>query len=84
MLQMAKRTEYRSSFTANEIETGRPRRLDIFVDVLDVATFGDPTGETDGLKKLMTSDRQHVNYIKKGEYQIVGGPALRSDDPNAP
>jgi hypothetical protein len=42
-----------------------------YTDVIPAGSFQDPKKEVPGLKTLMTSDGQHVNYREDGTYEIV-------------
>lgn len=81
-MNKVKETRHQSSFTA-EGSDGRIYTVDVFVDILDASSHGNPFAEVEGLKSLRTRNGRTVNYIEKGKYEIVGGPTLTSDDPNA-
>jgi hypothetical protein len=51
-----------------------------FIEAVD--QHGEHWGELPGLKSLETDGRP-VNRLEKGQYQIVGGVLLTSDDPRA-
>jgi hypothetical protein len=79
-----KRVEHTGSFTAVG-DDGSPVMVDIFTEIVDVGTFGNPDAEMEGLKRLLTADGHHVNRLDKGKYQVVNtGQHLSSTDPNAP
>ncbi len=81
---LAKEIRYTGSFEAVD-KDGVVYKINMFTEILDVGTLSDPNAEIEGLKSLKTDNGHNVNYIKKGEYKIVGlETMLRSDDPKAP
>jgi hypothetical protein len=42
-----------------------------YTDMVQAGSFEDPEREIPGLKTLMTTDGQHVNYNEDGTYEIV-------------
>jgi hypothetical protein len=81
---MGKRIQHKQSFPAVD-EHGASHTLNVFVEILDARTFGNPHGEVEGIKSIRTQDGMAVNRLDKGSYQIVStGQILSSDDPGAP
>jgi hypothetical protein len=75
---------HKQTFEATN-ERGDPTTLHVFVQILNTATFGDPYGDSEGLKRIVTDDGQAVNWLGKGRYRVVvTGETLTSDDPDAP
>jgi hypothetical protein len=80
---MTKRVDHIASFEAIDSDGGR-HVLDVFVDIVSVATLDNPKAERPGLKSIKTSKGQHVNRLEKGKYEVVEtGLTLESTDPNA-
>jgi len=74
---------HEASFDAID-EQGRRHRLHVYVDVLDVGTFGDPDATIDGLRSIETDDGDPVNSLGEGRYEIVTtGQIVTSSDPAA-
>ena len=81
---MLKRAEHRRSFKAVD-DAGREYVIHEYVDIIDVSSYGEPNATKEGIRRLTTGQGGNVNYLAKGEYQIVStGVRVRSQDPNAP
>jgi hypothetical protein len=64
---------------------GQTYTVEVWTDFIDTGTLDDPHSETPGMQSLRTSAGEHLNYLGKGEYKMVGRDIiLRSTDPNAP
>lgn len=76
--------KYKGNFVAKD-EAGEEYIIEIYVDEIDVSSHDNANSKIDGRKSLTTKDGDYVNYIRKGEYEIVTtAMRLYSDDPNAP
>ncbi len=81
---MIKRVEHVQTFEAVG-DDGRNYVLNVFVEIIDAKTQGDPEAEIPGLKSIKTSDGESVNRVSKGRYQIVStGVELTADAADAP
>jgi hypothetical protein len=81
---MVKRKELKKTFNAVDI-AGKRRTLRQFVDIIDVGHVGDPDAEVEGIKAILTSEGNHVNWLGSKQYRVVEtGELLTSDDPDAP
>ena len=64
---------------------GRPYTVGVWTNFTSSRHLDDPKAEVAGFRSLCTSDGRYLNYIEKGQYQIVvTGVVLHSDDPDAP
>jgi hypothetical protein len=80
------RTELRhtASFLALD-EEGRERELHVWTTFIGVGTLESRNEWMEGLAEIRTLDGLPVNYLEKGQYQVVAtGSILRSSDPKAP
>lgn len=72
--------QYEGSFITRD-ENGEKHIIDIYVSIINVGS----EDTLKGLKSLITKSGEHVNYIRKGKYEIVRTDTLLfSDDPEAP
>ena len=71
------------TFTASDAD-GKPYVLHAERDDVGVSTTQAPTGEGEGMGKMTTEDGRAVNRLAKGEYRLVDGTVLHSNDPDAP
>lgn len=80
---MTKEIRYKDSFGARD-EEGKRHIIDVFVEVLSAGSVDRPSGEIEGMDRLQTRDKQLVNRIEKGKYQLAtSGSVLSSDDAEA-
>jgi hypothetical protein len=83
MTARVKRIERTGSFTATDAH-GRPHTLHVFISIIDTGPFKGPHAEIMGVQAIRTEDGEKVSRVGRGEYQILGGETLRSDDSDAP
>lgn len=64
---------------------GITHTLHVYQKQISAATRGDPTATIPGMKRIVTSDGDSVNWRGRGEYEIVQtGEILRSTESDAP
>jgi len=81
---MGKYKKRTGSFVAVD-EAGNEHIIEIWTEMIETLTRGDPNAEIEGLKELRTEDGLAVNRIEKGKYEVVQtGQVLRSQHPDAP
>jgi hypothetical protein len=81
---MLKEVRHKFSFSATD-DRGEQHQLHVFVDILDIGSFRDPSAETEGQTRVVTDRVEVVSRLDRGEYVVaVSGLRLRSDDPLAP
>jgi len=72
------------SYSAVGID-GRSYTVRVCHNFTSSGPLNDPVPEAADFRTLCTSDGRYLNYIEKGQYQIVvTGVVLHSDDPDAP
>ena len=72
------------SYSAVGID-GRSYTVRVWHNFTSSGPLDDPVPEAADFRTLCTSDGRNLNYIEKGQYQIVvTGVVLHSDDPDAP
>jgi hypothetical protein len=65
-------------FRARAVD-GREFRLVEEVEILDDRSFDNPRAKTEGLRRLTTTERHHVNRINDNEFDVLGaGPLLET------
>ena len=50
---------------------GQVYRLYVYQDIIDAGTFDDPHATLPGMKRIVTGQGQHVNFIDDNTFKIV-------------
>jgi hypothetical protein len=75
------RTAHIGSFPAYD-DAGNREDIQVYQQYIDVGVY--PPEEIEGLKQLRTTDGRHVNWISKGEYEVVEFRTMRRLHSTAP
>jgi hypothetical protein len=67
---MERTRRHTKSFPATDSK-GRPHAIHVYTEFIRSQTFGRRPEGTEGLNELVTDQGQHVDWLKKGEYQVV-------------
>ena len=54
------------------VTSGNTVRLYVYQDFIDAGSYDNPNATIPGLKRLVTAEGKHVNYVDDNTFKIVG------------